>query len=96
MKRVLCLASELATNHVCHLQDQDLLKSCGLWVKEVEGDGACLFRALLVLAPVKNGVTCCGYVGLLQILGPRFADQLVTDEPDAYAARLPPSGPSRR
>ncbi|CAE7658932.1 OTU7 [Symbiodinium pilosum] len=25
--------------------DQDLLKSCGLWVKEVEGDGACLFRA---------------------------------------------------
>ncbi|CAE7529665.1 Otud3, partial [Symbiodinium sp. CCMP2456] len=40
-------------------KDQDLLKSCGLWVKEVEGDGACLFRA--------------------------FADQLVTDEPDAYA-----------
>lgn len=28
------------------LQDQDLLKSCGLRVKEVEGDGACLFRAL--------------------------------------------------
>lgn len=28
-------------------EDQDLLKSCGLWVKEVEGDGACLFRASL-------------------------------------------------
>eukprot|EP00435_Cladocopium_sp_Y103_P068099 s510_g31.t1 len=26
-------------------KDQDLLKSCGLRVKEVEGDGACLFRA---------------------------------------------------
>lgn len=26
-------------------RDQDLLKSCGLWIKEVEADGACLFRA---------------------------------------------------
>eukprot|EP00927_Polykrikos_kofoidii_P079132 TRINITY_DN75925_c0_g1_i1.p1 TRINITY_DN75925_c0_g1~~TRINITY_DN75925_c0_g1_i1.p1 ORF type:complete len:269 (+),score=31.05 TRINITY_DN75925_c0_g1_i1:103-807(+) len=26
--------------------DQDLLKSCGLWIKEVEADGACLFRAV--------------------------------------------------
>lgn len=26
-------------------RDQDLLKACGLWIKEVEGDGACLFRA---------------------------------------------------
>ena len=31
------------------LQDQDLLKSCGLRVKEVEGDGACLFRACVCL-----------------------------------------------
>jgi len=26
-------------------KDEDLLKSCGLWIKEVVGDGACLFRA---------------------------------------------------
>jgi len=26
-------------------RDQELLKSCGLWIKEVEADGACLFRA---------------------------------------------------
>jgi hypothetical protein len=26
-------------------KDQDLLKACGLWIKEVEADGACLFRA---------------------------------------------------
>mmetsp|Transcript_30168 Transcript_30168/g.54731 ORF Transcript_30168/g.54731 Transcript_30168/m.54731 type:complete len:268 (-) Transcript_30168:83-886(-) len=26
-------------------KDEDLLKSCGLWMKEVEADGACLFRA---------------------------------------------------
>merc|ERR1719464_227571 len=26
-------------------RDQDLLKACGLWIKEVEADGACLFRA---------------------------------------------------
>lgn len=26
-------------------RDQDLLKSGGLWIKEVEADGACLFRA---------------------------------------------------
>lgn len=26
-------------------RDQDLLKLCGLWIKEVEADGACLFRA---------------------------------------------------
>eukprot|EP00931_Biecheleriopsis_adriatica_P050050 TRINITY_DN28969_c0_g1_i1.p1 TRINITY_DN28969_c0_g1~~TRINITY_DN28969_c0_g1_i1.p1 ORF type:complete len:277 (+),score=74.25 TRINITY_DN28969_c0_g1_i1:81-911(+) len=25
-------------------KDQDVLKSCGLWIKEVEADGACLFR----------------------------------------------------
>lgn len=25
--------------------DTELLKSCGLWIKEVESDGACLFRA---------------------------------------------------
>eukprot|EP00439_Symbiodinium_sp_Y106_P063306 s846_g9.t2 len=51
------LKKDVSSVHLAH--DQDLLKSCGLWVKEVEGDGACLFRA--------------------------FADQLVTDEPDAYA-----------
>lgn len=26
-------------------RDQELLKACGLWIKEVEADGACLFRA---------------------------------------------------
>merc|ERR1719476_656765 len=26
-------------------RDEDLLKACGLWIKEVEADGACLFRA---------------------------------------------------
>lgn len=26
-------------------RDQDILKGCGLWIKDVEGDGACLFRA---------------------------------------------------
>eukprot|EP00928_Gymnodinium_smaydae_P062063 TRINITY_DN46000_c0_g1_i1.p1 TRINITY_DN46000_c0_g1~~TRINITY_DN46000_c0_g1_i1.p1 ORF type:complete len:255 (+),score=66.54 TRINITY_DN46000_c0_g1_i1:104-868(+) len=26
-------------------RDQELLRSCGLWMKEVEADGACLFRA---------------------------------------------------
>lgn len=26
-------------------KDEDLLKNCGLWIKEVDADGACLFRA---------------------------------------------------
>jgi len=26
-------------------QDQDTLKACGLWLREVDADGACLFRA---------------------------------------------------
>jgi len=36
-------------------KDQDLLKACGLWIKEVDGDGACLFRAFADQLDGSNG-----------------------------------------
>merc|ERR1740123_779845 len=42
-------------------RDQELLKSCGLWIKEVEADGACLFRAFADQLEGDGGTTHADY-----------------------------------
>jgi len=72
-------------------RDQDLLKSCGLWIKEVEADGACLFRAFADQLDGDGGTAHAAYrercVDFIQAHREDFEPFLEQDF-DEYCARM--------
>jgi hypothetical protein len=72
-------------------RDEELLKSCGLWIKEVEADGACLFRAFADQLEGGGGAAHAAYrercIDFLQANRTEF-EPFLEEDFDQYCARM--------
>lgn len=72
-------------------RDQELLKSCGLWIQEVEADGACLFRAFADQLQGGGGSTHAGLrercVDFMEAHRADF-EPFLDEEFEGYCARM--------